>query len=169
MAIANGIRILTIFVLFQKKNLGIIRKLKLTVKRNTLNQNYISFFHQLIWDNCSKYEIDRLERMQLEAARVVTSTTRLISTIYIYDETGWLNLEDRRKYQNFVLTYKIKNDMVPDYLNNLVPRVDKEQLRYGLRHMSDFVNLPRGGPLCSKIRLYHQPFSNGILYRVIYI
>ena len=33
--------------------------------------------------------------------------------------------------------------MVPDYLNNLFPRVDIEQLRYGLRHMSDFVNLPR--------------------------
>ena len=57
--------------------------------------------------------------MQLEAARVVTSTTRSISTKYIYDETGWLNLEDRRKYQNFVLTYKIKNDMVPEIEQSL--------------------------------------------------
>ena len=105
--------------------------------------------------------------MGLEAARIVTGTTRSISTIQLYNEIGWLTLEDRGKYQKFVLTFKIKNDVVPDYLNNLFPRVDKEQLRYGLRHMSDFVNLPRGGPLCSKIRLYHQPFSNGILYRAI--
>ena len=33
--------------------------------------------------------------------------------------------------------------MALTYLNNLFPRVDIEQLRYGLRHMSDFVNLPR--------------------------
>ena len=43
----------------------------------------------------------------------------------------------------FVLTYKIKNDMVPDYLNNLFPRVEIEQALYGLQHLSDFVNLPR--------------------------
>jgi len=81
--------------------------------------------------------------MQLEATRIVTGTTRSISTIKLYNEIGWLTLEDRRKYQKFVLTFKIKNDMVQDYLNNLFPRVDIEQLRYGLRHMSDFVNLPR--------------------------
>ena len=150
------------------KNLGILR-----VKRNTLNQIYISFlrpileYSSVVWDNCSKYEKDRLKRMQLEAARIVTGTTRSICTITLYNEIGWLTLEDRRKYQKFVLTFKIKNDMVPDYLNNLFSRVDIKQLRYGLRHMSDFVNLPRGGPLCSKIRLYHQPFSNGILYRAI--
>ena len=61
----------------------------------------------------------------------------------MYDEIGCLTLEDRRKYQKFLLKYKIKNDMVPDYLNNLFPRVDIEQLRYGLRHLSDFVNLQR--------------------------
>ena len=33
--------------------------------------------------------------------------------------------------------------MVLDYWNNIFPRVDIEQLRYGLRHLSDFVNLPR--------------------------
>ena len=81
--------------------------------------------------------------MQLEATRIVTGTTRSISTINLYNEIGWLTLEDRRKHRKFVLTFKIKNDMVTDYLNNLFPRVDIEQLRYGLRHMSDFVNLPR--------------------------
>jgi len=81
--------------------------------------------------------------MHLEAARIVTGTTRSISTIKLYNEIGWLTLEDGRKHQKFVLTFKIKNDMVPDYLNNLFPRVDIEQLRYGLRHMSDFVKLPR--------------------------
>ena len=146
-------------------------KTKFTVKRNTLNQIYIYFvrpileYSSVFWDNCSKYEKGRLERIQPEAARIVTGTTRSISTIKVYNEIGWLTLEDRRKYQKFVLTFKIKNDMVQDYLNNLFPRVDIEQLRYGLRHMSYFVNLPRRTALFENV--YHQPFSNGILYRDI--
>ena len=81
--------------------------------------------------------------MHIEAAIIVTGTTRSISTIKLYDEIDWLTLGDRRKYQKFVLTYKIRNDMLPEYLNIFFPRVDIEQLRYGLRHLSDFVNLPR--------------------------
>jgi len=56
------------------KILGILRKLEFTVKRNTLNQIYISFlrpileYSSVVWDNCSKHEKDRLERMQLEAS-----------------------------------------------------------------------------------------------------
>ena len=67
--------------------LGIMRTLKFTFKRNTLNQIYNSClrpileYSSVVWDNCSKYEKDRLERMQLEAARIVTGTTRSISTI----------------------------------------------------------------------------------------
>ena len=59
-----------------------MRKLKFTVKRNTLNQIYISFlrpileYSSVVWDNCSKYEKDRLERMKPETARIVTGTTR---------------------------------------------------------------------------------------------
>ena len=71
-----------------------MRKLKFTVKRNTLNQIYISFlrpileYSSVVWDNCSKYEKDRLERMQLEAVRIVTDTIRSINTITLYDEIG---------------------------------------------------------------------------------
>ena len=64
-----------------------MRTLKFTFKRNTLNQIYNSClrpileYSSVVWDNCSKYEKDRLERMQLEAARIVTDATRSISTI----------------------------------------------------------------------------------------
>jgi len=43
--------------------------------------------------------------MHIEAARIVTGITRSISTIQVYDEIGWLTLEDRRKHKKFVLTY----------------------------------------------------------------
>ena len=34
---------------------------------------------------------------QIEAARIVTGTTKLVSLDKLYQETGWETLEDRRK------------------------------------------------------------------------
>ena len=48
--------------------------------------------------------------------------TRSISLNTLYNEIGWSTLDDRRTYQKVVLTFKIKNTMVPDYLSDLFPR-----------------------------------------------
>lgn len=129
------------------KLIGIMRKLKFTVRRKTLNQIYISFlrpileYGSVVWDNCSQYEKDRLEKIQLEAARIVTGTTRSISINNLYREIGWITLENRRKYLKMILTFKIKNSMVPDYLVDLFPRPVGNQ--YNLRNQNDFLTLPR--------------------------
>ena len=57
----------------------------------------------------------------------------------LYKEIGWLKLEDRRKYQKRVLTFKIRNNMVPDYLSTLFPRQVRESVQYNLRNQNDFV------------------------------
>lgn len=113
------------------KILGIMRKLKFTLRRPTLNQIYVSFlrpileYSSVVWENCTQLEKDKIEKIQLEAARIVTGTTRSISLEKMYKVIGWLTLDDRRKYQKRVRTYKIRNNMVPDYLLNLVPRPNK--------------------------------------------
>ena len=60
--------------------------------------------------------------MQIEAAIIVSGVTRSISLNTLYNEIGWSTLDDRRTYQKVVLTFKIKNTMVPDYLSDLFPR-----------------------------------------------
>ena len=50
------------------KLLGIMRKLKFTVRRKTLYQIYLSFlrpileYASVVWDNCTLYEKDKLEK-----------------------------------------------------------------------------------------------------------
>ena len=125
------------------KLLGITRKLNCSVRRKTL-QIYDSFlrpileYSSVVWDNCTQYEKDRLEKVQIEAARIVTGTTRSITLNNLYKEIGWLTLEDRRKYQKLVLTFKIRNNMVPDYLSTLFPRQVRESVQYNLRYQNDF-------------------------------
>ena len=62
-----------------------MRKLKLLLDRDSLSRIYISFirpaleYADIVWDNCSQYEINSIENIQLEAARIATGATRLVS------------------------------------------------------------------------------------------
>ena len=63
---------------------------------------YFSFIRPLleyadvVWDNCTQYEVDELEKIQIEAARIVTRATKLVSIDSLYTETGWETLSSRR-------------------------------------------------------------------------
>jgi hypothetical protein len=50
-----------------------------------------------VWDNCSQTDNDRLENLQLEAARIVTGLTAYSSRDSLYQETGWEKLSSRQE------------------------------------------------------------------------
>ena len=56
---------------------------------------YFSFIRLLleyadvIWDNCTQYEVNELEKVQNETARIVTGATKLVSINSLYLKTGW--------------------------------------------------------------------------------
>ena len=127
-----------------------MRKLKFTVRHKALNQiyMYLSFLRPIIeyasvvWDNCTLYKKDNLEKIQIEAGRIVTGLTRSASLYNLYHELGWLTLSERRKYQKLVLTYKITHNMVPKYLSSLFPQNVGNSVGYNLRNNADFALLP---------------------------
>ena len=104
-----------------------MRKLKFTLDRKSLEIIYTSFirpileYADVVWDNCIQYEINVLEKIQIEAARIVTGTTKIVSLDKLYQETGWETLEERRKKHKLCLFYKMSNNLSPNYLSSLVP------------------------------------------------
>ena len=78
-----------------------MRKLKFKLDRKSLEIIYKAFirpileYGEVIWDNCAQYEKNEIEKIQLEAARIATGTTKLISINTLYKETGWDTLEKR--------------------------------------------------------------------------
>ena len=50
-----------------------------------------------VWDNCGQANCNRLEKIQVEAARIVTGLSIYASFESIYKETGWETLSTRRK------------------------------------------------------------------------
>ena len=81
----------------------VLRKLKFKVSRNFLETVYLSFIRPRleyagkVWDNCTLADAERLEKILLEAARIVTGLTSYASLLSIYKETGWETFSVRRE------------------------------------------------------------------------
>jgi hypothetical protein len=82
------------------KQLNVLRKLKYHLNRNYLETNYLTFIRPVleyaseVWDNCGQINSDRLEKVQLEAARISTGLPSFASINSIYIETGWGKVEN---------------------------------------------------------------------------
>ena len=87
-----------------------------------------------MWDGCTIYEKEHIERFQCEAARTVTGLTRSVSIENLMSEIGWLSLSDRRQFQKLVTMYKIVNGTAPECLCNLLLPLVAERTRYSLRN-----------------------------------
>ncbi len=138
------------------KVLGSMRLIKFKVKRKSLNQIYISYlrpiieYASIVWDNCTIFEKDSLEKIQYEAARTVTGLTRSVSIDRLLREIGWVPLSDRRKIQKLTLVYKHKHGDLPYYLNELFPPTVAEINPYNLRNSNNFITLARRTEIYSK-------------------
>ena len=138
--------------------INILKKIKFTMDRKTLEIIYMSFIRSLleyadtIWDNCTNYEKDDLDKIQHEAARIVTGTTKLVSIDDLYNETGWETLTVRRRKHKLILLYKMINGLTPPYLTNLVPPSTGRTSTYNLRNNNNIQTI------YSRTNLYYNSF-----------
>jgi hypothetical protein len=89
------------------KQLNILRKLKYRLKRDYLENIYLPILEYVseVWDNCGQTNCNHLEKIQIEAARVVTGLSIYASFDSIYKETGWDTLTTRRKVKKKPATF----------------------------------------------------------------
>ena len=79
-------------------------------------------YADVIWDNNITYLVDKIEKVQMEAARIVTVGTPLVSLNNLCLETGWNKLlKNRQEMRRLVYFNKMKNNISPQYLSDLVP------------------------------------------------
>ena len=116
-----------------------MRKLKFKLDRKSLETIYLTFIRPLleygdvIFDNCTQYEKQELDKIQNEAARIATGTTKLVSLATLYKEICWETLEIRLT----LLFYKMMHNITPLYLSSLVPQSVSNLSRYNLRNSND--------------------------------
>ena len=127
------------------KMIDVIRMLKYDVDRESLETIYFTYmrpkleYASQIWDDCSKRDKDKLENIQLYAARIVTGAKKGTSHQLLYNETCWPTLADRRKNVKLAHMHKIINKNVPSYLSDILPPKVGDAVEYGLRNRCNFI------------------------------
>ena len=66
-----------------------------------------------MWDNCSQTDNDRLEKLQLEAARIAPGLTAFSSRDSVYKETGWEKISSRLERKKLCLMYNMYHGHAP--------------------------------------------------------
>ena len=136
----------------------IMHKLKFKLDRKSLETIYLTFIRPLleygdvIWDNCTQYEKNELDKIQNEAARITTGTTKIVSLDNLYKEVGWQTLHRRRQDHKITLFYKMFNQLTPVYLSSLIPQQVNAISHHNLRNSNDIHTIR------SNTSLYHNSF-----------
>ena len=91
-----------------------------------------------VWDGCIQGDSDRLEQVQLHAARIITGLHVFAPLNSLYYETGWESLAERREKKKLTLMYRIVHNDAPTYLTDLLPNRIQDISSYNLRNNQDF-------------------------------
>ena len=73
----------------------------------------------LVWDNCSKYLLDKLQKMQNRAARVITGRPYDISSSTALRELNWQPLANLREQNKAKFMYKMRNNELSEFMTNM--------------------------------------------------
>ena len=149
------------------KLINMMKYLKYILPREALEKIYISRIRSMIeygnvlYDNCPKYLSDRLESVQLDAARVCTGALPQSNCQKTLSEIGWETLQTRRKWHKLIHMYKIVNQLVPDYLHSHCPDLDHAPVLTTLDSQTVYDSL-YVGHLPLKNHFFHLPHVTGM-------
>ena len=117
--------------------IGIIKRLEPFVTHETLHSLYNSlvipyFDCSPLWDNCGNMFVDKLQKLQNKATRVITRANYDVRSA---DQAmSWKNLKDRHKMNKSVLIFKLSNNhSAPNLKNKFITKENLNQNNYNLR------------------------------------
>lgn len=82
-----------------------------------------------VWGKTSKGNLDTLNRIQKQAARLILDKDYTTPSEHLFRELSLLNFADSVKYQEAVLVYKSLNGQAPPYMREMFQYVENNNLR----------------------------------------
>ena len=106
---------------------------------NALIQSQLDYCN-IVWGNCGKTFLDRLQKFQNRAARVLTFSRYDADANFLFRQLNWKDLSTQFQIQQALMVYKSLNDLVPGYLFSKF--VKRYETRYSLRHSVNKLIVP---------------------------
>ena len=107
------------------KGIGMLRRMKPYVSKFTLMHVYNALilphfdYCSLVWDTCSNYLIENLQKLQNRAARVISGKSYEIRSCEILSELGWRPLAERMKFKKATFMYNVKNNNLNEPMTDI--------------------------------------------------
>ena len=127
-----------------RMRLNTILPLKFKLSRSTLETVYISFIRPIyeygiiVLAGTYDSDMNKFEKLHIDAMRLITGATARSRTSSIYDETNFLTVNERADYLSQTMIYKIQSDMAPSYLSIIMPGSVNTNNAYNLRNNKNF-------------------------------
>ena len=114
-------------------------------KVNMYNTLVIPYFNycSAVWGYIIKGLVDKLQKMQNRAARILTFSNYDVRSSVLLDELGWERLEYVRLKQLALTMYKIYNDLSPSYLRRIfrpTPQMYTSTILEPIEKMTSIIN-----------------------------
>ena len=155
-----------------RKRLSIVQPLKFKIDRKSLETIYFSFilpvmeYAYVVWGGSCDTQLAKIEKIHVDAMRLVTGATSRSNIQRLYTETGWLSVKSRIDRAMIIMLFKIINQQSPNYLFELLPSNNAASINYSLRNR-DNIKMPncqkesfRRSFLPSAIRLWNKLEKN---------
>ena len=129
-----------------RKKLNAMIPLKFKLDRKSLELMYVSFvrptmdYAQVVWGSTYDSDIVKLERIQVDALRLITGATARSNISNLYKETNLPTFQKKCNNAMLCFMYKIVHRIAPTYLLNLIEPYE-EAPRYNLRNKDSLKTL----------------------------
>ena len=130
--------------------LALLRRIKLYIDVPTrilyFNGYVLPYFDycSLIWGTCTLGNIERIEKLQKSAARIILDASYDVRTADLYRVLGWDSFTVRQKRKQAIMMYKSLNGLAPSYMKDMFT-FNNEIHSHHLRSISsDNLYLQRG-------------------------
>ena len=132
----------------QRTNMMIPLKYKLD--KTSLQTMYLTFVRPVmeygisVWGGTYDSNIVKLERVQIDALRIITGATQRSNIANLYAEVNIPTFMERRDTQMLMMMFKVKNNITPSSLSDLLPNDHPVEHNYNLRRENHMNNpIPR--------------------------
>ena len=88
-----------------------------------------------VWGSASKYQLDRLLKLQKRAARIILDMPPDATSMPLFQKLGWFTIYERLEYNKAVVLYKSTHGLTPSYISDLFEFPSTE--RYNVRSVSN--------------------------------
>ena len=90
-----------------------------------------------MWGSCGETRLRALQKLQNQAARIVSNSSYDTSATLLIKNLKWLTVTDMIKSETATMTYKATTGIAPSYLSNLFTKNTDRNIDINLRNAAN--------------------------------